>query len=304
SITSITNTLRSLIIYSGDFYRLSTSYVIRALVIVISQAVLAFNNTINGLIYGLLLGEVIYSGLLHYFIKKSIKLPKLSKYSFLKVPITEIFTKYRAFSLYGSILELTSVVIFYGPIFIFSYFFNHNLIGQYSFIARFIWPPIILIATSCSNALYFHFKEIDNDKLKTLTLKATVLGIIILLISPIFAWLGKEVINLFLKVETWKLVADFGYFTILTAISYMASIGARAIIRFKHLQKYQLIIDILFIFGLAFALLIYMNYSSVRVLEILKLYSISYLIYNFVLIASIAFFICSKRVIKRDGGQK
>ncbi|MDQ9752203.1 translocase, partial [Acinetobacter baumannii] len=120
-----------------------------------------------------------------------------------------------------------------------------------------------LIATSCSNALYFHFKEIDNDKLKTLTLKATVLGIIILLISPIFAWLGKEVINLFLKVETWKLVADFGYFTILTAISYMASIGARAIIRFKHLQKYQLIIDILFIFGLAFALLIYMNYSSV-----------------------------------------
>ncbi|MDC4530802.1 translocase, partial [Acinetobacter baumannii] len=60
SITSITNTLRSLIIYSGDFYRLSTSYVIRALVIVISQAVLAFNNTINGLIYGLLLGEVIY----------------------------------------------------------------------------------------------------------------------------------------------------------------------------------------------------------------------------------------------------
>ncbi|MDR8378748.1 translocase, partial [Acinetobacter baumannii] len=59
SITSITNTLRSLIIYSGDFYRLSTSYVIRALVIVISQAVLAFNNTINGLIYGLLLGEVI-----------------------------------------------------------------------------------------------------------------------------------------------------------------------------------------------------------------------------------------------------
>ncbi|MFX7785145.1 translocase, partial [Acinetobacter baumannii] len=67
SITSITNTLRSLIIYSGDFYRLSTSYVIRALVIVISQAVLAFNNTINGLIYGLLLGEVIYSGLLHYF---------------------------------------------------------------------------------------------------------------------------------------------------------------------------------------------------------------------------------------------
>ncbi|MDR8439651.1 translocase, partial [Acinetobacter baumannii] len=80
--------------------------------------------------------------------------------------------------------------------------------------------------------------------------------VIILLISPIFAWLGKEVINLFLKVETWKLVADFGYFTILTAISYMASIGARAIIRFKHLQKYQLIIDILFIFGLAFALLI------------------------------------------------
>ncbi|MUQ68169.1 polysaccharide biosynthesis protein, partial [Acinetobacter baumannii] len=55
SITSITNTLRSLIIYSGDFYRLSTSYVIRALVIVISQAVLAFNNTINGLIYVLLL---------------------------------------------------------------------------------------------------------------------------------------------------------------------------------------------------------------------------------------------------------
>ncbi|MFH4209833.1 translocase, partial [Acinetobacter baumannii] len=66
SITAVTNTLRSLIVYSGNFTRLSTSYVIRALVIVISQAALSFSTAINGLIYGLLLGEVIYSGLLHY----------------------------------------------------------------------------------------------------------------------------------------------------------------------------------------------------------------------------------------------
>jgi O-antigen/teichoic acid export membrane protein len=120
SITAVTNTLRSLIVYSGNFTRLSTSYVIRALVIVISQAALSFSNTINGLIYGLLLGEVIYSVLLHYFIKRSIDLPSLNVRSFFKVSTIDIFTKYRAFSLYGSILELTSVLIFYGPIFIFS----------------------------------------------------------------------------------------------------------------------------------------------------------------------------------------
>ncbi|EPK2326655.1 translocase, partial [Acinetobacter baumannii] len=55
SITAVTNTLRSLIVYSGNFTRLSTSYVIRALVIVISQAALSFSTAINGLIYGLLL---------------------------------------------------------------------------------------------------------------------------------------------------------------------------------------------------------------------------------------------------------
>lgn len=303
SITAVTNTLRSLIVYSGNFTRLSTSYVIRALVIVVSQTALSFNTAINGLIYGLLLGEVIYSGLLHYFIKRSVNLPNLNISSFFKVSIGDIFSKYRAFSLYGSILELTSALIFYGPIFIFSYFFNHNLIGQYSFIARLIWPPIILVATSCSNALYFHFKEIDEDKLKSLTLKTTVFGIFILLLSPVFAWLGEKIISLFLKAEAWNLVADFGYFIILTALSYMASICARAIIRFKHLQKYQLLIDILFIFGLALAILIYMNVNSnsMKVFEVLKLYSISYLIYNFVLIASVAIFIYSARVIKRDG---
>lgn len=303
SITAVTNTLRSLIVYSGNFTRLSTSYVIRALVIVISQTALSFNTAINGLIYGLLLGEIIYSGLLHYFIKRSVNLPNLNIRSFFKVSIVDIFSKYRAFSLYGSILELTSALIFYGPIFIFSYFFNHNLIGQYSFIARLIWPPIILVATSCSNALYFHFKEIDKDKLKSLTLKTTVFGIFILLLSPVFAWLGEKIISLFLKAEAWDLVADFGYFIILTAMSYMASICARAIIRFKHLQKYQLLIDILFISGLALAILIYMNVNSnsMKVFEVLKLYSISYLIYNFVLIASVAIFIYSARVIKRDG---
>ncbi|RJO37821.1 translocase, partial [Acinetobacter baumannii] len=131
-------------------------------------------------------------GLLHYFIKKSIDLPSFSLRSLFKVPIKNIFTKYRPFSLYGSILELTSVFIFYGPIVIFSYIFNgnNNYIGQYSFISRLVWPPIILISTSCTNALYFHITKINNLEVKSLTLKATALGGFIIAIAPFLGWCG------------------------------------------------------------------------------------------------------------------
>ncbi|MCP9196436.1 translocase [Acinetobacter baumannii] len=293
SITAVTNTLRSLIVYSGNFTRLSTSYVIRALVIVISQAALSFSTAINGLIYGLLLGEVIYSGLLHYFIKKSIDLPSFSLRSLFKVPIKNIFTKYRPYSLYGSILELTSVFIFYGPIVIFSYIFNgnNNYIGQYSFISRLVWPPIILISTSCTNALYFHITKINNLEVKSLTLKATALGGFIIAIAPFLGWCGHYIINLLIKTPTWNLVSDFGFYIITLAFVFMGTIYVRVVIRYKHLQKYQLIMDIFFIAIVAIILYFREKIGISDVFEILKSYTVIYFIYSLLLILGILSFL-------------
>lgn len=293
AITAITNSLRSLIVYSGDFTKLSISYVIRALVVVISQVVLSFNEAINGLVYGLLLGEVIYSGLLHYFIRKSSYLTDISMASLYYAPVKNIFIKYRAFSLYGSILELTSVLIFYGPIIVFSYIFsgNNNYIGQYSFISRLVWPPIILISTSCANALYFHITKINSLEVKNLTLKATVLGCFIIAIAPFLGWCGQYVINFSIKNSTWNLVSDFGFYIITVAFIFMGTIYFRVIIRYKHLQKYQLIMDVIFIVILAIILYFREEIGISDVFEILASYTIIYFIYSFLLIFGILLFI-------------
>lgn len=293
AITAITNSLRSLIVYSGNFTKLSISYVIRALVVVMSQIVLSFNEAINGLVYGLLLGEVIYSGLLCYFIRKSSYLTDISMASLYYAPVKNIFIKYRAFSLYGSILELTSVLIFYGPIIVFSYIFsgNNNYIGQYSFISRLVWPPIILISTSCANALYFHITKINSLEVKKLTLKATVLGCFIIAIAPFLGWCGQYVINFSIKNSTWNLVSDFGFYIITVAFIFMGTIYFRVIIRYKHLQKYQLIMDVIFIVILAIILYFREEIGISDVFEILTSYTIIYFIYSFLLIFGILLFI-------------
>lgn len=301
SIAAITNSLRSLIVYSGDFSKLSVSYIIRALIIVIMQAALSASNSINGLIYGLLVGEIIYGILLQYFIKNSNSNSNFGLSFLYNSSIKQLFFKYRAFTFYGSILELTSVLIFYGPIIIFSYLFveSSNLIGQYSFISRFIWPPIILISTSCANALYFHLTKIDDFELKSLTLKFTKLSIILLLFIPFFAWLGEFLVNQFVTTENWNMIADFSYFVIVIALSFVASIYVRAIVRFKYLQKYQLLMDSIFLIAIVIMLYKQKNTNSINILEILKFYSISYFIYSIILIFSILVFIYRSEINKK-----
>ncbi|WP_180159093.1 oligosaccharide flippase family protein [Acinetobacter sp. YH01026] len=295
SITAVTNTLRSLIVYSGNFTKLSVSYVIRALVIVIAQAVLSFNSSVNGLIYGLLLGEIIYSLLLHYFIRKNNSLPKVGLKDFFEVKIKSVFIKYKAFSLHGSILELTSVLIFYGPIIIFSYMFfsNNDYIGQYSFVSRFVWPPIILISTSCASALYFHVTKVDSLELKKLTLKATYLGFLILVLAPVFGWFSQYIFNIFVQNSMWDLISTFGFYIVTMAFVFMATIYSRVIIRYKYLQKYQLLMDVVFLLTLIGVL--YFK-KVITVFEILNYYTFMYFVYGLLLILGVFIFIRKQSV--------
>lgn len=295
SITAITNTLRSLIVYSGNFTKLSVSYVIRALVIVIAQAVLSFKSDINGLVYGLLLGEIIYSLLLHYFIRENNSLPKISLKYFFEIKIKNVFTKYKAFSLYGSILELTSVLIFYGPIIIFSYIFfsNNNYIGQYSFVSRFVWPPIILISTSCTSVLYFHVTKVNSLKLRNLTVKATYLGFLILVLAPVFGWFGQYIFNIFVQNSKWDLISTFGFYVVTMAFIFMATIYSRVIIRYKYLQKYQLLMDVVFLLTLIGVL--YFK-KVITVFEILNYYTFMYFVYGLLLILGVFIFIRKQSV--------
>ncbi|MGE8561054.1 MAG: oligosaccharide flippase family protein [Acinetobacter sp.] len=294
SITAITNTLRSIIVSFGDFTKLSISYVFRSLIIVFAQAGLSIFENINGLILGLLLGEIIYSFLLKFYIEKAENGQKLIIKDIFKPNLKDVYVKFKDFSVFGSLLELTSVLIFYGPIFILSYIIqNQNYVGQYSFISRLIWPPVILFTTSISSALYYHLKKIDDIELRKITYMFFGVGFIIFAVSPFFSKIFCYVIEFFLKDSEWYLVSNFGYYTLIMAMIFTASIFSRVIIRYKNLQKFQLLLDMFFIMLFFIFLFFKNNYDAIG---LIKNYVFLYSLYSFVLIIFVTLFVLKRKV--------
>lgn len=288
AITAITNTLRSIIVSFGDFTKLSISYVFRSLIIVFAQAGLSIFENINGLILGLLLGEIIYSFLLKFYIEKAENSQKLIIKDIFKPNLKDVYVKFKDFSVFGSLLELTSVLIFYGPIFILSYIIqNQNYVGQYSFISRLIWPPVILLATSVSSALYYYLKK-NNDKIKRDTIYGVYLSIFLLCMSPVIAYLCSKLLELTIVSKTWDVIYEFTFFVVIIALSYMSSIYVRAIVRFKKLQKYQLILECFFISSIVLFVFLY---KLNDIFYVMKIYSIFYAFFNLIFVLSVSFYV-------------
>lgn len=277
AITAITNTLRSIIVSFGDFTKLSISYVFRSLIIVFAQAGLSIFENINGLILGLLLGEIIYSFLLKFYIEKAENNQKLIIKDIFKPNLKDVYVKFKDFSVFGSLLELTSVLIFYGPIFILSYIIqNQNYVGQYSFISRLIWPPVILLTSSISNALYFHLKEVNRTQLKKLTSKALFFSVVLILLSPLFALLISKIIGLMIENKVWDMISSFSFYLIVIAIAFISTLYFRVIIRYRSLQKKQLILDLVFI---SICMVVVFVVKNENPIELMFFYSILYVLY-------------------------
>jgi O-antigen/teichoic acid export membrane protein len=250
---AISNTCNSYLVFSGDFNRLSGFYVKRALLIVGVQFGCALFSINDGLLWGGVIGEVVTAIYLRY--KNFGMVGICVRFS----DISETIVKLRAFSLYGTLQELTSVGAFYAPLILFSYVYGADIGGQYAMVNRLVWAPTILLTSSVAQVLYHQFGKRppsggDSGSMKYLFIdkRLVIAGIL----TCAVAFQLKD-LYLYVLGNQWAMASEMLPWGVVWGLIFLMSIPFRVAGRVLHLQRYQLLVD-----SVTFTLICFIFYFS------------------------------------------
>jgi O-antigen/teichoic acid export membrane protein len=249
----LTNTYNSYLVFDGRFSKISGFYVLRAIVIITLQVVLALLGVNYGLIFGALIAEALSALYL--------RLTQLGAFQrFNKTQIRtsiEMAASMKSFSLYGTLQELISVSAFYAPLLLFSRNFDESTSGQYAMASRLIWAPVVMLSGSIGQVLYHRLGKpdltVNMDVVRDIAPRKEI--IIAIFFFCALSFYLQDTFLYFLG-PRWSLASQLLPLQLLWGAFFLLSTPFRVICRVLHLQKYQLTVDagMLASFCLLFAL--------------------------------------------------
>lgn len=194
-VLAFTATLNNLLIFNSNFSFLSKTYIVRALLIVFCQFSFFYLKINNGLLLAVILGE--FLSLLYIL--------TFNKFWFLfKIDpnlkgLITLVKEWKTFTLYGTIQEALSVLVYSLPIIFYVNKFGDAIGGQFSIAFKLTFAPTILLSSSLAQVLTHKFgKENDFSFLKNIIWfdkKILVLVPIIIIISFLISNYGITFMN-------------------------------------------------------------------------------------------------------------
>lgn len=248
---TLNNAYSAFLLFKGDFKNLSIFYVVRSIGIISIQFLLVPFNIQDGLIYGMIAGEAFACSYLIYLCREC-----LSEHGALvKQNITVLFNyikEKKAFSLYGTLQELNSVLSFYAPLLLFIKFYGDDIGGQFSMGNRLVWAPTILVSSSVASVFLHQFSQKNNLSItkKIMWINWKYVAAAILVIIPFFYF---DIVTFFIGKE-WGLAQQLIPYMLLCGAIFIYSIPYRVAYRVLEKQKQLLLIElvILALTGLIF----------------------------------------------------
>ena len=242
SILSIANISNAYLLWQGNFTAIGRFHIIRAVLIVFFQLVLVKVSGINGVLVGILFGELLSAALLRSWAigRKILPTARLSG-------VISFIRRNKEFSLYGTFQECVSVAAFYAPLFVFLAKQGHDAAGQYSMASRFIWGPIVLVSSSLAQVLYRTYCQ---------SIPATIGRVIankVVLAVAACAALGAGIVYVCRPVvvsllgQQWELAADLMVLNLLWGSAFLFGIPIRVAFRAMRMQETQLYVELFFL---------------------------------------------------------
>lgn len=243
---AFTNIYSAYLVYSGDFGKLSTFYIVRSLLVVGMQIGFAYFGFNDGLIIAALVGEALSAIYLNSRSNCSLKINW--------IPIVKLklfILNNKQFSFYGVIQEIISVSAYYAPLFIFIAKFNEDVGGQYAMASRVVWAPVILISGSYAQVLFHRFGKtppcsvVEINKVMP-NIKIPIIAFALCVIALIFNEITLSLIG-----SNWELASLMIPIQGIWGVVFFMSTPYRVLIRVFRIQEIQLLID----FGIILAFL-------------------------------------------------
>jgi len=236
----LSNTYNGYLVYSGSFGQLSAFYVARAVIVIAFQLLLAAAHVPHGLVWAAIAGELCAALYLRQA-KVGLKgLPVVNP-----AEAWSLARKFRAFSVFGTLQELTSASAFYAPLILFATTFGKDVGGQYAMTNRLVWAPVVLVSGSLAQVLYHRLGKNPPTSMKILLPPRQLLlsigavsalaGLSFLLERPTQWALGPQ----------WALAGEFVPPMVISGCAFLMSIPFRVTCRVLHLQRLQLTLDVL-----------------------------------------------------------
>lgn len=252
------NLLRGWQTARGNFRVLSVFTVIHSICIVFFQLGLGLLKIDNGLVYGVLIGELITS-LFFLLFKYS---PKMSSIFPLLIKPKTIFNyirSYHQFSLAGTIQELISVLVLMLPLFMFSRVYGADVGGQYAVASRFAWAPILLVGSALTQVVFYNFSGLSIGELeKSSMMRFGKITLVILCVGCIGALIFPLLLPLILG-NNWSMAGTLGGLVLIWATGFFLSIPYRVCFRVLKWQYAQLIVDAIV---LLFMFILFIQFSK------------------------------------------
>ena len=224
--------------YSGesDFRQAGYFSIKRAFLISSMQLAMALKPIGNGLILGIICGELTLRVTSVKIIKK---LSLKSWHEKLKLNLK----KYHDFTLFGTLQEFVSVFVLMLPLFSFGHLHGDEIGGNYVFAYRMTWAPGMLVAASISPIILRHLSSSNKDIAHYSDFR---LIFEFLLIFPVgvlcFNYLLVPIIDWWLA-SGWNIAVEMMAPLSLWVAAYLSALKTRQLYRVHRLQKWQLLID-------------------------------------------------------------
>lgn len=239
AMIGLSNTYTSVLVFRGDFRRLSVFYVTRALLIIALQVTFALLSVPDGLLWAGVAGEACAATYLR------LRLSGESTGGLLAPSVVGgMLRRWRAFSLHGTVQEAVSVMAFYAPVLWFTALHGEDVGGQYAMASRLIWAPVVLVSSSVAQVLYHSFGQQSANGSLDLSSHLTPKVGLVLVFACAVTFALQPLFHTMLGVP-WELASRMMPLHVLWGAAFLLSTPFRVACRVLQLQRLQLFTDAL-----------------------------------------------------------
>lgn len=255
---SISSIFRAHLIRANKNKVYSYSILIRSFSIALLQITFGFIGNEGGLIYGVVLGELI--SLLYIF-------SKLDKHVLLKNNTNlalKIFMENKHFLIWTTLQEIVAVFSFIMPVFLVNKIYGFSLGGEFSLAHKLVWSPAFLISQALSPVILKSISEESKDYLIFFDKK--IIFLFLFLFLPVAYYSIDYALPLIINDE-WKNTVWISQLLLFWVSFFIISIPSRLYLRATNRQKLQLILDVLII--LIFSIIFFSKFDLNTTLKML-----------------------------------
>lgn len=237
SFIGLSNTYSSMLVFRGDFHRLSGFYVARAVLVVTLQVAFALLSIADGLLWAGIAGEACAAAYLRLVVSGS------STGGLLPLGhVLDMLRRWKAFSIHGTVQEAVSVAAFYAPVLWFTSFYGEDIGGQYAMASRLIWAPVVLVSSSVSQVLYHSYGKQHAGGPLSVTEHLTLKTLMALAVACATAFVAQPLFHSMLGAP-WELASQMMPLHLLWGAAFLLSTPFRVACRVLEIQRYQLLSD-------------------------------------------------------------